>query len=187
MNGRKSSRRCRAKSFSDAFFNVFGVPCKRVATFEQRVKKLDGRSGYIDLLWKGILLIEQKSRGRTWTALSAGQGLFPRPQDRDAALHSLVFRFCPLPALPGGRKQHEFTLAEFYKTSGCSVLSRAIRRPPQGTGPVNIQTAERMGRLYDKLKEIGYAGHQLEIYLVSCCSACSPKTPAFSGAASFKT
>ena len=39
-----------AKSFLDAFFNVFGVPRKRVATFEQRVKKLDGRSGYIDLL-----------------------------------------------------------------------------------------------------------------------------------------
>ncbi len=30
-----------AKSFWDGFFNVFGVPRKRVATFEHHVKKLD--------------------------------------------------------------------------------------------------------------------------------------------------
>jgi hypothetical protein len=32
--------------------------------------------------------------------------------------------------------------------------------------PVNIQAAEKMGQLHDRLKEIGYAGHQLELYLV---------------------
>jgi hypothetical protein len=48
---RETSEHAEAKSFWDAFFNVFGIPRKRVATFEQRVKKLDGRDGYIDLLW----------------------------------------------------------------------------------------------------------------------------------------
>ncbi|GHV74088.1 hypothetical protein AGMMS49940_13900 [Spirochaetia bacterium] len=32
--------------------------------------------------------------------------------------------------------------------------------------PVNIEAAETMGRLHDRLKEIGYRGHQLELYLV---------------------
>ena len=32
--------------------------------------------------------------------------------------------------------------------------------------PVNIKAAERMGRLHDRLKAIGYAGHELEVYLV---------------------
>jgi type II restriction/modification system DNA methylase subunit YeeA len=32
--------------------------------------------------------------------------------------------------------------------------------------PVNIEAAELMGRLHDKLKAIGYDGHQLELYLV---------------------
>ena len=32
--------------------------------------------------------------------------------------------------------------------------------------PVNIQAAERMGRLHDKLKAAGYKGHELEVYLV---------------------
>ena len=51
-----------AKPFLVEFFNVFGISRKRVATFEHRVKKLDDRDGYIDLLWKGTILIEMKSR-----------------------------------------------------------------------------------------------------------------------------
>lgn len=35
----ESSEDAEAKSFLDAFFNVFGVPSKRVATFEQRNKR----------------------------------------------------------------------------------------------------------------------------------------------------
>ncbi len=45
-----------AKSFLDAFFEVFGISRRRVASFEKRVKKIDGKDGYIDLLWKGTLL-----------------------------------------------------------------------------------------------------------------------------------
>ena len=32
--------------------------------------------------------------------------------------------------------------------------------------PVNIKAAERMGRLHDQMKEVGYEGHALEFYLV---------------------
>lgn len=54
-----------AKSFWDEFFEVFGIKRRKVATFEKRVKKIDTKDGYIDLLWKGTLLIEHKSRGKT--------------------------------------------------------------------------------------------------------------------------
>jgi hypothetical protein len=53
-----------AKPFLVEFFNVFGISSKRVSTFEYRVKKLDDKDGYIDLLWKGTVLIEMKSRGK---------------------------------------------------------------------------------------------------------------------------
>jgi len=53
-----------AKSFLDDFFNVFGIPRKRVGSFEHRVKKLNEVDGYIDLLWKGVILIEMKSTGK---------------------------------------------------------------------------------------------------------------------------
>lgn len=32
--------------------------------------------------------------------------------------------------------------------------------------PVNVEAAERMGKLHDQLKAIGYEGHALEVYLV---------------------
>ena len=44
-----------AKSFWDDFFNVFGISRRRVATFEQQVKKIDDQQGFIDLLWKGTM------------------------------------------------------------------------------------------------------------------------------------
>ena len=53
-----------AKPFLVEFFNVFGISRRKVATFEHRVKKLDEHNGYIDLLWKGTILIEMKSRGK---------------------------------------------------------------------------------------------------------------------------
>jgi hypothetical protein len=53
-----------AKSFWDGFFTMFGVPRRRVAAFERKVRKIDGKEGYIDLLWKGVLLVEHKSRGK---------------------------------------------------------------------------------------------------------------------------
>ena len=38
-----------AKSFWDNFFNVFGISRKRVASFEEPVKKLGDKQGFIDL------------------------------------------------------------------------------------------------------------------------------------------
>ena len=59
-----SNEEADAKPFLVEFFNVFGISNKRVATFEHRVKKLDDTDGYIDLLWKGMILVEMKSRGK---------------------------------------------------------------------------------------------------------------------------
>ena len=44
--------RAEAKSFMDAFFNVFGIARRRVATFETFVRKEDGQRGFIDCLSK---------------------------------------------------------------------------------------------------------------------------------------
>ncbi len=45
------------------FFEVFGVPIRRVASFEEPVRSLGDKRGFIDLFWKGMLLVEQKSAG----------------------------------------------------------------------------------------------------------------------------
>ena len=149
----ESSEDAEAKSFLDAFFNVFGVPRKRrVATFEKRVKKLDGRDGYIDLLWKGILLVEHKSRGKDLDrAYSQAKDYFPGLKDTDAPRYILVsdferFRLYDLEedkqqdksagsgfartAPEGGRQGlpgMNSPSRSFIKTSGCSVSLPAIK------------------------------------------------------------
>ena len=52
-----------AKSFWDDFFNVFGIGRRRLASFEEPVKKLGNKQGFIDLFWKGNLIVEHKSKG----------------------------------------------------------------------------------------------------------------------------
>ncbi len=53
-----------AKPFWIAFFEIFGITYKSVATFELNVKKLGGSQGFVDLFWPGVLLVEHKSRGK---------------------------------------------------------------------------------------------------------------------------
>lgn len=60
-----SDERAQAQLFLNDFFRVFGVDLKRVGLFEKRVPMGQNRDGYIDLLWKGVILIEIKSRGKS--------------------------------------------------------------------------------------------------------------------------
>ncbi|MCK5099908.1 MAG: hypothetical protein KAR45_17490, partial [Desulfobacteraceae bacterium] len=59
-----ANERSEAQSFWRDFFNIFGISTRRVATFEEPVKKLGEKQGFIDLFWKGTLLIEHKSKGK---------------------------------------------------------------------------------------------------------------------------
>ena len=52
------------QSFYNDFFGIFGVERRSVARYEEHVKKLNNRSGFIDLFWPRVLLVEQKSAGR---------------------------------------------------------------------------------------------------------------------------
>jgi hypothetical protein len=165
----ESSEDAEAKSFWDAFFTVFGVPRRRVATFEQPVKKSDGHGGFIDLLWKGILLVEHKSRGKDLDrAFQQAKDYFPGLKDRDLPRYILVSDFARfrLYDLEEG-EQHEFTIKDFYKNIRLfGFVAGYVTTAYKEQDPVNIKAAERMGKLHDKLKAMGYEGHELEVYLV---------------------
>jgi hypothetical protein len=165
----ESSEDAEAKSFWDGFFNIFGVPRRRVATFEQRVKKIGGKGGYIDLLWKGILLIEHKSRGQSLDrAFAQAKDYFPGLKDADLPRYILVSDFARfrLYDLDEGT-QTEFLLKDLYQNVRLFGFIAGYQTTSyKEQDPVNIEAAERMGRLHDKLKATGYEGHELEVYLV---------------------
>lgn len=165
----ESSENAEAKSFWDAFFTVFGFSRRRFATFEEPVKKSDGHGGFIDLLWKGNLLVEHKSRGKDLNrAFQQAKDYFPGLKDRDLPRYILVSDFARFRLYDLEEdKQHEFTIRDFYKNvrlfgfvAGYTVMAF------KEEDPVNIRAAERMGKLHDKLHAIGYEGHELEVYLV---------------------
>ncbi len=62
------------QTFYNEFFEVFGKRRRDVARYEEHVKKLDNRSGFIDLFWPGVLLVEQKSAGRSLVAAAEQAG-----------------------------------------------------------------------------------------------------------------
>ncbi len=59
----EENERAEAQTFWNEFFNVFGISRRRVATFEKPVIALNGNTHFIDLFWKGKLVVEHKSRG----------------------------------------------------------------------------------------------------------------------------
>ena len=158
-----------AKSFWDGFFNVFGLTRRRIASFEEPVKKLDDKQGFIDLLWKGTLLVEHKSRGKSLDkAYIQALDYFPGIKERDLPKYVLVSDFARLRLYDLEEDiQHEFELNDLHKNVnlfGFIAGYQAHKIKPQD--PVNIKAAERMGRLHDQMLEVGYDGHPLELYLV---------------------
>ena len=64
------------QSFYNEFFEVFGVRRRSVARYEEHVKRLDNTHGYIDLFWPRVLLVEQKSAGRSLEAAREQAGSY---------------------------------------------------------------------------------------------------------------
>ena len=158
-----------AKPFLVEFFNVFGVSRKKVATFEERVMKLDEHDGYIDLFWKGTLVIEMKSRGKNLDkAFTQAKEYLHGIKQHELPKYILVsdFDIIRLHDLEE-TKVIEFKLKDFVNNiQHFGFIAGYQKRTYKEQDPVNIKAAELMGKLHDRLKEIGYEGHPLEIYLV---------------------
>ena len=161
-----------AKPFLVEFFNVFGISNKRVATFEHRVKKLDNKDGYIDLLWKGTILVEMKSKGKNLdkASLQAKEYLYGLKQHELPKFILIsdfeIFRLYDLESqtIDGFV---EFRLKDLSKNvEYFSYLIGRTKQVYKEQDPANIKAAELMGKMHDRLEEIGYTGHSLEVYLV---------------------
>ncbi|MBK8554985.1 MAG: class I SAM-dependent DNA methyltransferase [Lewinellaceae bacterium] len=165
----ESSEDAEAKSFWDGFFHVFDVSRRRVATFETAVRKLDNKQGFIDLLWKGVILVEHKSRGKDLDkAFQQAKDYFPGLKEHELPKFILVsdFEQFRLFDLDTG-ETHEFKLRELAANVHLfGFIAGYQKRSYKDEDPVNIQAAERMGRLHDTLEAVGYTGHALEVYLV---------------------
>jgi hypothetical protein len=161
--------RAEAQTFWNEFLEIFGVKRRRVAVFEKAVKKTGGKYGAIDLFWRGVLLVEHKSRGQnldkaTSQAFEYLEGL-PETELPKAVIISDFARFRLFDLEAGD--EHTFTLEDLPdRIHLFGFISGYTKRTYKDQDPVNIAVAEKMGELHDALLASGYAGHTLEVFLV---------------------
>ena len=157
------------QSFYNEFFEVFGVRRRTVARYEEHVKRLDNTSGFIDLFWPGVLLVEQKSAGRDLAAARDQAGTyFDALPDRDRPRYQLLCDFQTFELLDRDeREETRFSLADLPQyVESFGFIIGVQRRTFRDQDPVNIEASELIGRLHDALKASGYDGHDLERFLV---------------------
>src|SRR6266478_173761 len=162
-----------AKTFWDEFFRVFGIKRRIVASFEEPVKKLSGQWGFIDLFWKGVLLVEHKSRGKSLAKAEAQamdyiQALKNEGRDVEIPRYVIVSDFARM-ALHDLEEDAtvEFTLDEFHRcVDNFAFIPGYKQHKLDVEDPVNIRAVELLGELHDALKDGGYSGHDLERFLV---------------------
>jgi hypothetical protein len=159
------------QTFYNEFFELFGVTRRRLASFEYGVKLPDNKRGFLDLFWKGKLLIEQKSKGRDLApARQQALAYFPGLKEDELPRYILLsdfqsFELYDLDIDPDKPVRFRLTeLPDHVQAFGFIVGQE--KRIFRDQDPANIQASEMMGALHDALEESGYKGHALERFLV---------------------
>ena len=160
-----------AQSFLKEFFEVFGVDTVIQATFEHRVKFSDGSQGFVDCFWPSTILVEMKSKGKDLDA-AFGQAMdYVRALPDQSTLPRAIvvsdfqtFRFYDLTK---DAQLTTFKLADLRKyVTLFGYMIGGESEEIREQDPVNRKAAEKMAKLHDALKDIGYQGRELEVYLV---------------------
>lgn len=166
---REYSEDAEAKSFWDGFFNVFGVSRRRVATFEYPVKKLDGGQGYVDVIWKGIMLAEHKSRGKSLDkAYTQAKDYAPGLKDAELPKYIVISDFERMRVYDEKGGSKEFLLKDLHKNidlfdfiSGHKSIFDYGKEEK-----ASVEAAELMADFHNEIAKTGYLGHDLEVFLV---------------------
>ncbi|MCA3565236.1 MAG: class I SAM-dependent DNA methyltransferase [Methylocystis sp.] len=159
------------QSFYNDFFALFGVPRRRVASFESGVNLAAGKRGFLDLFWKGKLLVEQKSAGRDLRAAKK-QALeyFPGLKDHELPRYILLSDFQTFELYDldiDAETPLRFRLSELPDhIQAFGFIVGQERRIFRNQDPASIAASEMMGALHDALEDSGYKGHALEQFLV---------------------
>ena len=158
-----------AQSFYNEFFQVFGIRRRSVAAYEKRVERLDGHTGFIDLFWPGVLIVEQKSAGSSLDAADLqAQGYFLALPEKERPRFQLACDFQTFRLTDLERRETiEFPLTELPgQVNKMGFMVGVERREFKDQDPVNAAAAHKMGELHDQLHESRYNPEHLNEYLV---------------------
>lgn len=165
----ETRERAEKDSFWNDFFEVFGKRRRSLAVYEKNVRKLNKQTGFIDLFWTGTLLVEHKSKGKNLeAAFEQATDYFEGLKEHEIPKYVLVSDFARFKLYDfDERKEYEFPIEDLYKQVKLfGFIAGYQKKEYKAEDPVNVEAAELMGGLHDKLEEVGYEGHPLEVFLV---------------------
>ncbi len=158
------------QTFEKDFMSVFGVDWHE-GFHEHQIITSDGVINYIDYYLPGKILIEMKSRGKSLdVAFSQAMQYVRALKPEEQPVLVMVSDFDTI-RVYNTTKQHHYkpfrvtTLKPHVRIFGLLAgygLDADIRTEIE----VNTDASYKMAKLHDALKENGYAGHELEVYLV---------------------
>ena len=163
-----SRERSEMQTFYNEFFEIFGINRRSVSVYEEDIKLLEGNTGFIDLFWTGVLIIEQKSAGRDLDeAIVQANKYFVSLKEEQKPRYRLVsdFQNFHLTDLET-RDEWKFKLSELKDNILCFDFIRGkINLDAIIQSNVSIKASEMMGEIYDALKKSGYKHSDMEYSL----------------------
>ncbi|MEN9852079.1 MAG: hypothetical protein RI996_22, partial [Candidatus Parcubacteria bacterium] len=165
----ETSEDAEAKSFWDSFFEVFGVSRRRIGSFEHKVKKINGADGYIDVLWKGVLLCEHKSKGKDLDkAFTQAKDYLPGLSDAELPRYIIVSDFEKMRLLDlETQKEESFLVADLHKhIDSFGFISGYTIEDYKEEEAASIYAAKLLADFHNEIIKTGYNGHDLEVFLV---------------------
>ena len=164
-----SSEKSDAQNYWRDFFNIFDISLRDVAIFEQKVKKLGGTDGFIDLFWSGQLIVEHKSLGKNLdSAFQQALGYAETLSSAEKPKYIIVSDFQRIRLINLiENSQSEFKLIELIDNLSLFnfIWQKEIKHITEQK-ELNIQASELMADLHDCLKKTNYQGHELEIFII---------------------
>lgn len=159
-----------AQTFEKDFMYVFGVDWHD-GLHEHPIISIDGVQNYIDYFIPGKILIEMKSRGKSLDVAFTQAMQYVRalkPEEQPTLV--VVSDFDTIKVYNTSKQHH-------YKSFKVTTLKSHVRIFSLLTGhgadseirteiELNTDASYKMAKLHDALKENGYTGHELEVYLV---------------------
>lgn len=156
------------QSFYNDFFEIFGRRRRDVAIYERAVDRINNSRGFIDLFWKGVLLVEQKSEGRNLSsALIQAEDYYLNLNENDRPRYILVSDFQTFEFLDLETNEFKkFKLRDLYKHIKLfGFIAGRKQEKYKDQDPVNIKAAQVIGKLHESIKSSGFAEKDLEIFL----------------------
>lgn len=156
------------QSFYNDFFKVFGRKRRDVAIYERAVQRLNNSTGFIDLFWKGVLLVEQKSEGRNLDkAFIQAEDYYLELEEKDKPRYILVSDFQKFELIDlENNKIEKFKLKDFHKhIRSFDFIAGRKAHKYEDQDPVNIKAANIIAELHKSIKNTGFEENHLEIFL----------------------